>query len=138
MPRTELDVLEDAVDAHVRLLDTLGVDGPLVVEPEELALGDAVRHDERDHLVLGVREPLELARVHDHLADVRGVDVHGGEVEGAGGVAVLAVHRHGEGLEVGGDGRVKGVVAEGEVDAGVVVARRGDAVDDARLRIWSC
>ena len=124
------DLLEHAIDRRVRLVHALGIDGPLVVQPEECAVGDAVRHDERRHLRLGVREPLERAGVHDRRADVRGVDVRGGEVERLGDAAALAAQRQGEGLVVGGDGRVEGVVAEGEVDAGVAVGGRGDAVDD--------
>ena len=134
--RAVLDVLEDAVDGHIRFLDTVGVDGPLVIEPEERAIGDTVRHNQRHHLVRSVRQPIEPSRVHDDRGDARRVDVPGGEVERAGRGTVPGEHRHGEGLVVTGDSRFVGVEAGGEANAGVVVTCRGDALDDARL--WSC
>ena len=52
---------EVAVNAHVALALTGRINGPLVVQADDRAVRDATRHDEGDHLVHSVAEPVELA-----------------------------------------------------------------------------
>ena len=135
--RLDFDVLEPAIDGNVLLRGIVeGVLGPLVVEPEECVSGHAVGDNDRRHLLPGVCRPVESARVHDHRTDLRDVDVSSGEVELVGCLGARRVeHSKGECLEVGGDGSIKAMRAEGKVNAAhATVWGLGDGADEAGLQ----
>ena len=132
--------MEPTIDGDVLLRSAIeGVPGPLVVEPEERVFRNAVRDDDRRHLIPGVCGPVEDACVHDNGTDLRYVDMSSGEVELVRWGARRIKHREGECLEVGGDGSIEAIRAEGKVNAAdTTVWGLGDGADESGLQELEC